>query len=237
VTHCDARLSNPIMKISLLSAALLLSTSLATLALDLRVIPWDDEVAERKFALGRGKEPAPIGYLHPSARSEPVKVPSGEAPLVLQALDRLDDKGKPLGVPVRIGSSIRKPLLLILPDKGHPTGIKPLILEDDLASFKWGTIRLINVTPKSLAFRWGKNAKAVPSGWKPVDVSPGGDSRNMEVFLYLKEDLKKPLYSAVWEHREDMRQMVFMVPSKDAALGPVEFKFVNELRIEDTGAE
>lgn len=220
---------------TLLSAAMLLSSSFAAVGLEIRVLPWDNQLAERQFALGRGNEPTAIGYLHPSARSEPVKIPAGEAPLVLQALDRRDDEGKPLAVPVKVGSSIRKPLLLLLPDKKHPTGIKPLVLEDDLASFKWGTIRLINVTPKALAFRWDKQAKAVPSGWKPVDVAPGGDSRNMEIFLYLKDDLKKPLYTAVWEHRDDMRQMVFIVPSKDASVGPVEFKFVNELRINNEG--
>ena len=57
----------------------------------------------------------------------------------------------------------------------------------------------------------------------------------MEIIIYLKDDLKKPLYSAVWEHRGDMRQLVFLVPNPDEALGPIAFKFIPETRIPDKG--
>jgi hypothetical protein len=91
------------------------------------------------------------------------------------------------------------------------------------------------VTPKPLAFRWENEAKVVPTGWKPVDVSPGGKSRNMGVIIYLKEDLKKPLYTAVWEHREDMRQLVLVIPNPDQSLGAIAFKFIPEIRIATEG--
>ncbi|NNM29249.1 MAG: hypothetical protein HKO57_06995, partial [Akkermansiaceae bacterium] len=110
-------------------------------------------------------------------------------------------------------------------------GVRPLMIEDDQSAFGWGTIRLINVSAKPVVFRWDKDAKLVPPGWKAVNVDPEGDSRNMEVFLYYKEDLKNPIYTAVWEHRTDMRQLVFVVPSANAAAGPFLFKFVPETRL------
>jgi hypothetical protein len=57
----------------------------------------------------------------------------------------------------------------------------------------------------------------------------------MGVIIYLKEDLKKPLYTAVWEHREDMRQLVLVIPNPDQSLGAIAFKFIPEIRIATEG--
>ena len=70
----------------------------------------------------------------------------------------------------------------------------------------------------------------VPVGWKPVDVAPGGDTRKMEIRFFLKDNTKKPLYSAVWEYGTNLRKLVFVVPSTDQALGPLAFKFITEDR-------
>lgn len=210
---------------------LLLASCLPALGITLRVLPWDDEVAERKMSIAYGSKVLDMGYLHPSARSQAISIPKEVVDLRLETNDRKGDDGKPLAVKLTIPAGTKTPLLLILPDPKAKTGLRTIIIEDDLSAFSWGTFRLINVTPKELAFRWDKKAKSVPPGWKPVIVSPEGKSRNLEVFVYLKEDLEKPLYTAVWEHRSDMRQLVFMVPSTDSALGPVEFKFVPENRM------
>ena len=149
--------------------------------ISLRVLPWDDKVAEREFTIAHGKKSVEVGYLHPSARSQPLSIPGDAADLRLEATDRKDAEGKPL------------------------------------------------------VFRWEKQARAMPPGWKPVTAAPGGKSRNMEVFLYRKDDLKNPIYTAVWEHRTDMRHLVFVVPSKNAALGPYDFKFIPETLLSEEG--
>ena len=53
--------------------------------------------------------------------------------------------------------------------------------------------------------------------------------------VFLKENLKEPLYTAVWEHREDMRQLVFLIPNPDQSLGAVAFRFIPETRIATEG--
>ena len=221
------------MKTPFLLSLAFVFTCLPAIGISLRILPWDDETAERKLSIAYGTTIVETGYLHPSARSQEIKLPEETANLRLEANDRKAEDGKPESVRINLPAGIKKPLLLILPDKKAKTGVRTLVIEDDQSAFRWGTIRLINVTPQPLVFRWEKKAKAVPAGWKPVNISPEGKSRNLEVFLYLKDDLKKHLYSAVWEHRTDMRQLVFMVPSTDTSLGPVEFKFVPEIRIEE----
>lgn len=198
----------------------------------MRFLAWNDQVAEQGYAFAHGKERTEIGYLHPSARSKPFEVPEGAEDLRLELLGKQNAEGQPMALPLKARSGVDNALVLLLPDPKSPAGLRVMILDDSLSSFKWGSIRFINATPKDFAFRWDKQAKLVPKGWKPTEVRPGGDNRNMEVFLYLKDNLKEPLYSAVWEHREDMRQLVFLVPSKDTSLGPVEFKMVPEVRIE-----
>ncbi|MES2659568.1 MAG: hypothetical protein V4689_13200 [Verrucomicrobiota bacterium] len=210
----------------------LLASVLPAAAISFRVLPWDEETSERKLAIGSGKDSVVIGYMHPAARSAPVKVPDATEGLRLIANDRKNDDGTPASVPLVLGEGIKNPLLLILPDAKSKAGVRAMILEDDRQTFKWGTIRLLNSTSEQLVFRWDKDARSIPPGWKPVDVEPGGKSRNVMVYLYQKENLKDPLYSAVWEHRDDMRQLVFLVPNPDPAMGPVAFKFVSETRVE-----
>lgn len=202
-------------------------------AANLRFLAWNDEVASRAFNLAHGRERTEVGYLHPSARSAPFEVPEDSPNLRLELSGQTDAEGQPAAIPLKLRDGIDEALVILLPDPKAPTGVRTLILDDSIANFSWGTIRLLNATPKELAFRWDKQAKRVPSGWKPTDISPGGNDRNMEVFLYLTDDLKNPLYSAVWEQREDTRQLVFLVPSTNSSLGPVEFKIIPELRVEN----
>lgn len=217
---------------SLALVALVASLAAPSAALTLRALPWDHEIAGRKLAVGQGEKVQDLRDLHPSARSRPVSVNRSEERVHLVFKDRLDEEGNPLTRQIRIPGSVKTPLVLLLPDPKSKAGVRPLVIDDDRGSFAWGTIRLINVSKEDLAFRWEKKAKELKRGWKPVDVSPGGSTRNMEVFLYRKGDLAKPLYSAVWEHRDDMRQLVFVVPSTEASTGPYEFKFIPETRIE-----
>ncbi len=58
----------------------------------------------------------------------------------------------------------------------------------------------------------------------------GDKPGSAEVILFLKEDYRVPLYPAIWEQDLDLRQIVFVGPSKDASPGSVEFKFVAESR-------
>lgn len=211
----------------LLAAALFLPAA----ALPLTVLPWDETVAERELALGKGDKTTPLPYLHPDARSQPVKLPADPAGTRLFILDRKDDEGRPLELPLRFPTGAEQPLLLLLPDPDSAAGLRPFIVEDAAKAFPWGSFRLFNVTPDPLAFRWDKLAKRLKPGWSPVLVEPEGPSRNLEVFLYKQADLEKPIYTAVWEHRQDMRQLVFVVPSEDRSIGPYRFKIIPELRL------
>lgn len=209
----------------------LVASCLSAFGLSLKIIPWDDAVAKRKLAITHGDKMINIGYLHPAARSKPISIPQAAENLRLVTPDNKDENGKPLGVRIKIPAAISNPLMLLVPDKKSIIGLRPLFIEDSKSAFGWGTFRIINVSSQPLVFRWDKKGKVIPSGWKPVNITPGGKTRNMEIFLYLQAKPKEPIYTAVWEHRNDMRQLVFVVPSSDVATGPYQFKFVPELRL------
>lgn len=147
---------------------------------------------------------------------------------MLLAVDRPDEAGNPAANMISIPAGIKSPLLIILPDEKSTTGVRPLVIEDDTSGFQWGTIRFINATGKELVFKWDKNLVAIPATWKPTDVSPGGSSRRMGVELFLREKPDRALYSAVWQHREEFRKLIFIVPSEDARLGSITFKTISE---------
>lgn len=203
-------------------------------AASLHVLAWDQRIAKRELAIAysaNGAKSAPIVGMHHFARSEPIKISENTEGLHILVLDRESEDGKPLTVALKIPAGVSQPLLLLLPDKKSPTGIKPLVLDDGAAKFRWGTTRLINVTGEELVFRYEKKNILVPNGWDPVTVAPGGGTRNIGVSIYLRKNLKQPpLYSSIWKHRSDLRQLVFIIPSKDEGRGFVEFKFITENR-------
>ncbi len=197
-------------------------------AVPVRFLAWDDAIAARKIGFQQGKDVIAVTDLHPNKRSAPVKATAGESPMVLVALDRLDPDGKPLTVAIEAAAGIKSPLVLILPDSKHPSGVKAFVIDDDSSSFPWGHIRLINATGKALAIRCEKTVKQLPESWTPVDLDPGGKNRNMAVQVAARENLGSILYSAVWEHDPNLRKLVFIVPGDDVRTGVVQFKIIPE---------
>jgi hypothetical protein len=211
------------------SVVLLLSQSLH--ALPLRVLAWDQDVADRQLAISAGKDATELKDLHPLSRSAKINV-TIDPPPMLQALDKKDDKGMPLAEPIKIPANVKHPLALLMPNPKAPTGVSVVVLEDDPAGFQWGTIRLVNATGKDLLFKCENKVSALAAGWTPVDLSPGGKRRNMEVALGLKDKPKEVLFSAIWDYRDDQRQLIFVVPNKDIGESPVDFKFILENKVD-----
>jgi hypothetical protein len=200
------------------------------LAIPVRLLAWDDAVAARKIAFQNGTTVVEVADLHPNKRSDALDGGTGGSPLQLVALDRDSKDGKPVAVEIKLAAGILKPLVLILPDPKHPTGLRPFVVEDDATNFGWGTIRFINATGKALLVRHDKTIKKLPAAWTPVDVDPGGEARNTGVQVAMPEDIKSILYSAVWEHDPEIRKLVFVVPGREARTGVVEFKIIPEDR-------
>lgn len=222
----------------LLPVICLLASSAALHAIPVRVLAWDDEVAARKLALVDGKGVNELKDLHPLARSAAFAIaPGGDTPPRLQALDRADENGAPAVDPIRFPEGIKRPLVLLLPDPKAATGIRPLVIEDDVAGFRWGTIRVVNTTGRQLLFKCETKIAPLPATWTPVDIELNGERRNVEVLMALREEPTKPLYSSIWEYQDAVRQLVFIVPSVDQEEGPVTFKFIMEHRVDAEAAK
>lgn len=195
-----------------------------------RVLAWDESVAARQLAFVSAGAAIEITGMHPLKRTEPVKTKGG-GPFAVRALDKEPGPdGKPLDITCRIPATMLHPLLVLLPDESHPTGIRPLIVDDNPLGFRWGSYRFLNATPKELFVQLENKAIRAPAGWKPVDVRLGGDSRGFGARIALAADFKQPLYTAVWEYNPDVRILCFIVPGTDPRLGPVVFKAIPEDR-------
>jgi hypothetical protein len=209
-------------------AASFFSNSL--LAIPVRVLAWDRDIASRPLAIGDSKGTTKIEGMHPTQRTEVYQVTAGETPPAIVALDKKGTDGKLLSTPIKIPTSTKNPLLIILPDEKAPSGVRIFVLEDDTAGFSWGSTRFINATPKELVFVSEKKGTALPPSWNPVQIDPGGDTRNREVKIFYRDQPEKAVYSALWEQSSDVRTLVFMVPSEDPRLGPVGIKMIAEDR-------
>jgi hypothetical protein len=198
-------------------------------AATIRFLPWDHKVAARQIAFQHGEEVEKL-TLHPDQRSGPINSTVGEKLLQLVALDRTSQDGKPTSFAIKIPAGIQAPLVLILPDAKHPTGLRSFVIEDASANFAWGTMRFVNATGKTLLVRHDKTIKELPDTWTPVDIAPGGDARNAGVQVAAHDDTKTILYSAVWKHDPNIRKLIFVVPGADVRTGVVAFKIVPEDR-------
>ena len=195
----------------------------------IRFLPWDHAVAARMIAFQHGEEVIKL-TLHPDQRSDSIKSIANEELLQLVALDRTSPDGKPASVEIKVPAGIQSPLVLILPDPKHLTGLRSFVIEDASANFAWGTMRFVNSTGKGLLVRHEKTIKELPETWTPVDIAPGGDARNAGVQVAAHDGSKTILYSAVWKHDPNIRKLIFVVPGADVRTGVVAFKIVPEDR-------
>ncbi len=210
--------------------AVLLALQGVASAVPIRFLPWDSATAARKIGLQSANGVAPISDLHPDNRSAPMDGTSGEVPLQLVALDRTSPDGKPVTIEIKASAGIQSPLVLILPDPKHPTGLRTFVIEDNTSNFRWGTLRFINATGRELVLRLEQAIKPLPNSWTPVDVDPGGKERNMGMQLASPDNLKKILYSSVWTHNPDARRLIFLVPGTNVSTGTIDFKVIPEDR-------
>ena len=199
------------------------------LAGSLRFLPWDDSVSARQIAL-LGKSSIELEDLHPGKRSKAYPAGEGETAPKLVALDRSNPDGKPVTIDIKVDPKFQTPLVLIIPDPKHPTGLRPFVVEDDSSNFSWGSVRILNATGKELMIRQEKIIKALPKSWTPVDIAQAGKARNVGVQVAARDKPKDILYSAVWEHSPDVRKLVFIVPGADARTGSVECKIIPQDR-------
>ena len=201
------------------------------MGLSMRVLAWDDNVAARKLALVAGTKVILVENMHPLKRTSVIKL-NAENGILLRAMDaKPDASGKLPERSVSIAATMKAPLLLVLPDVAHATGLRILVIEDDTAGFAWGSYRFINATPKELVVQMEKTAKRVPPGWTPVDLMLGGETRGVGARISLVENIEEPLYSAVWEYNTESRTLCFIVPGNDARTSPVDFKAIPEEKI------
>lgn len=194
-----------------------------------RLLAWDDQVAGRKLAVVSGDSVVELKGLSSLRRSPPVMV---KGAYKIRALDKpAGADGKPAELACAVPETVGKPLIVLLPDEKHPTGLRAIIVDDDPAGFRWGAYRFLNATPKELVVQLEKKAIRVPAGWKPIDLDLGGETRGIGARIALSESIESPLYTAVWEYNTNVRTLCFLVPGDDPRLSPVAFKAIPEDKI------
>jgi hypothetical protein len=200
-------------------------------AVPVRVLAWDDNVAARKLSISSAKGTVEILDMHPFERTAPVEVTlSGDTPAALLAIDRRGKDGQPVFSPLEIPEGMKAPLLLLLPDKKSPTGVRQLAVEENLTDFPWGTVRFINMTGTGLVFRSGKTLLAIPGSLVATDFKPAVDSPRMGVEFFLADRPEQRIFTSVWEYRSEFRNLVFIASNDNARGAPISFKTIIEDR-------
>lgn len=195
-------------------------------AVPMRFLPLGEKLADRKIGLQDGKGITELNDLNPKKRSKSYACSNGDAPPVLVALDRERPGGKPSGVDIILTAEMKAPLVLILEDEDHPSGMRTMVIEDSEEGFTWGTLRFVNTTDMALMIRSGEETIAIPESFATIDIAPGGQPRNIGVQLYSPEDPESVLYSAVWEHNPNLRKLIFIIPPADPATKELKLEII-----------
>ena len=220
-----------LQKISSSWALLGFLASISTLhAASIRFLAWDDAIAARKISFTHGEDLTELSDLHPHKRTKLVNWTVSEIPPALLVSDRSSADGKPVTAAIKLTPDLKSPLVLILPDPAHPSGLRCFVIDESTTGFRWGTLRFINATGKELLVRQDKEIKALPETWKAIDIHPGGEMRNIGIQMAARADLKAILYSAVWEYDPEVRNLIIVVPGTDVQTGTVNLKIIPEDR-------
>lgn len=203
-------------KISALCIAALLPLS-GVMAQSIRFIPINEEVAAVKIGVRDAKGVTSLKDLSSQRRSIPYKFKPGKKPLELVAMERLDGAGKPTTIGIQLPEAVKAPLVLILADSQHASGLRTITIEDSNTGFPWGCLRFLNVTGGALMVRCGTDVKPLPDGNTPTDILPGGDARNLGLQLFKEDEPDKILYSGVWEHAPKIRKLIVITSGTDPA--------------------
>lgn len=184
-------------------------------AVSIRFLPVNEEVSARKIGLQDGKGLTELSDLNPTKRSKAYLCSPGDVSATLVALDRERPGGNPLTVDIVLPAGIVSPLVLILADTEHRSGIRAVVIEDAVTSFPWGSLRFVNTAEKPLMIRCDKETLAIEESPATIDFNPGGEARNIGVQIFSEEEPDEVLYSAVWEHNPNLRKLIFIVPAED----------------------
>ncbi len=223
----ETRKSTAMIRLSsfLLGVMLVLGIAAPLHAASIRFLPLNDEIAARNIGARDPKGTIKHLELDARKRSAAFSHPTGGKPLVLVAEDK---EGATLEIP--LAAELKAPLVVILPDPAHASGLRGIVVEDDSTGFPWGSMRLINITGIPLVVRYEKEEKSLPVATTPVDILPGGDARNMSVQLAKEGAPDTVLYSAVWEHDPNVRKLIFFLPGANPEDMPVELKIIPDDR-------
>jgi hypothetical protein len=179
----------------------------------IRFLPMNVELAERKIGLQDRKGITELKELNPKKRSQVYSFAEGETPPSLVALDRQRPMGKPSGVEIILTQGLKSPLVLILADPDHPSGLRVIVMEDAEEGFAWGSLRFVNTADKPFMIRCDSDTIAIPESFGTSDIKPGGEARNIGVQLFSDKEPDAVLYSSVWEHDPNLRKLIFIMAS------------------------
>jgi hypothetical protein len=186
-------------------------------AASIRFLPVNMQLAERKIGLQDSKGITELKELNPKKRSQAYAFTAGETPPSVVALDRQRPMGKPSGVEIILSAEMKSPLVLILEDADHASGLRIIVMEDGEQGFPWGSLRFVNTADKPLMIRCGAETTAIPESLGILDIKPGGEARNIGVQLFSEKEPDAVLYSAVWEHDPNLRKLIFIMAAEDPA--------------------
>jgi hypothetical protein len=185
-------------------------------AISLRFLPLTEEVAGRKIGIQDGERLIELKDLNPKKRSKAYTWTSSQPP-ALVALDRQRPNGKPAGVEIPSATDIESPLVLILADPTSASGIRAIVIDDSEKGFPWGTLRFVNTSVQPLMIRCEKETRPILGSLGSIDITPGGEPRNIGLQLFSETAPEAVLYSAVWEHEPNLRTLILIVPAADPA--------------------
>ena len=83
-----------------------LAFSGSLLAVEVRFLAWDEAIAARDVAVAEGGKESKIENLHPLQRTGPLSTSLPEGTITVRALDKKGPDGKPLDLPVKVGTAM-----------------------------------------------------------------------------------------------------------------------------------
>lgn len=201
----------------IVTAGLALASSAYSDRIDFRVLVGDNALLSRDLCFHNGKKGVPLENLSKVRRSDVVTYNGDGRSFLIGFLGgnpgSVKEPFMPEGefVQVDVPDAVQEPLVVLYTENETA---KTAVIEDSKERFKWGELRIHNLTEQDYVVTYGEEnsleLKAGEGGQLELDEETG----MFEVVVTHPDEPEQPVYSSIWSQQKNTRKLGLLMSER-----------------------
>ncbi|HTJ78472.1 MAG TPA: hypothetical protein VL357_05705 [Rariglobus sp.] len=190
------------------------------ISIEFTAVAWDQDF--NNISIINGAKPQKLEI--PAFRQSSVYKYSGSVPIIFELNDvnaaKANPGYKPFTSSVRIPGEWSKVIFLIFPKDSHSFAVLPV--NNNTKEFKFGSIRIMNVTGEEIAMKTQLGGVLLPPGGQQIFTIPSGDQQLEFLYAHKEDGQWVPAGSDAFPVTSTERRTVFITKTNSDFFAQVE---------------